>query len=578
MSRYPIFYFFCVIFFVIPFAHAAHIQFQVKGLSGELEKNVNARLSTIKGDNVNFDGRFQAQVNVAVRQGLRALGYYHPIIHFNLQPGSANRSTLVINVTAGKAVLIAGTDIKLQGAAKDDQEYQTLIIKETPKIGSVLHHGKFDDFTGSLSALALRKGYFDADMIKKQLGVADKLHQAFWDIDFDSGQRYRFGKVVFQGAQIREDYLQNLIPFEVGNYYHSDDLAELNRRLAATNWFNSAVVSPNFEDAKISKILPLEAIITPRTKNTVELGGGYATDTGPRLKASWRKPWLNNRGHSFTSNANISAPEQSLDFSYRIPLLENPLDHYYLLQSGLKRKRVNDTRSDLSTLNVARFWKMPSGWQPSVNLRWSLDHYTQGQVINTTMLLYPGVSISRTRQRGGMMPTWGDSQRYSFDVSNTRWGSNVDFGIIQAQQVWIRSFGEKNRVILRGHLAWIETNDFDRVPPLLRFFAGGDRSIRGYKYQSISPLDSEGKLSGASKLITGSLEYQYKVANRWWGAVFVDGGEAVNDIRHSNFKIGAGMGIRWESPLGPLKFDIALPVGDKKENSVQFYIGLGPEL
>ncbi len=97
------------------------------------------------------------------------------------------------------------------------------------------------------------------------------------------------------------------------------------------------------------------------------------------------------------------------------------------------------------------------------------------------------------------------------------------------------------------------------------FFAGGDRSIRGYKYQSISPLDSEGKLSGASKLITGSLEYQYKVANRWWGAVFVDGGEAVNDIRRSNFKIGAGMGIRWESPLGPLKFDIALPVGDKKK-------------
>lgn len=578
MFRYPVFYFLCIIFFVIPFSYATNIQFQVKGLSGKLEKNVNARLSTIKDDNIIFDSLFQTQVNIAIRQGLCALGYYHPIIYLNLQQKSVNCSTLIITVIAGKAVLISGTNIQLRGDAKNDQEYQELIIKETPKIGSVLNHGEFDNFTRLLSTIALRKGYFDANMIKKQLGVADKLYKAFWDIDFDSHQRYRFGKVIFQGSQIREDYLKNLIPFAIGNYYHSDDLAELNRRLAATNWFNSSVVSPNFSDAKDNKILPLDAIITPRKKNIVAIGGGYATDTGPRLKASWSKPWINNRGHSFTSNINISTPAQIIDLSYRIPLLINPLDHYYLLQSGLKRNYSNDTKSYISTLNVARFWNMPSGWKPSVNLRWSLDRYTQRQLINTTILFYPGVSITRTRQLGRILPTWGDSQRYSFYLSNRLWGSNVDFLIIQAQQVWNRSFSAKNRLILSWHLGWIETNSFNRVPLFLRFFAGGDHSIRGYKYQSISPLDSKGKITGASKLITVSLEYQYKFANRFWGAIFFDGGEAVNDIRCRNFKIGAGIGINWESPLGPLKFDFALPVGDKKENSIQFYIGLGPAL
>lgn len=147
--------------------------------------------------------------------------------------------------------------------------------------------------------------------------------------------------------------------------------------------------------------------MTPRTENTVELGGGYATDVGPRLTASWRKPWVNSYGHSLTTSTTLSAPEQTLDFSYRIPLLKNPLEQYYLLQGGFKRTDLNDTKSDTTTLNVARFWDLSSGWQRAINLRWSLDHFTQGSVTDTTMLLYPGVSINRTRQRGGAMPVWG---------------------------------------------------------------------------------------------------------------------------------------------------------------------------
>lgn len=80
--------------------------------------------------------------------------------------------------------------------------------------------------------------------------------------------------------------------------------------------------------------------------------------------------------------------------------------------------------------------------------------------------------ISRTRSRGGLMPTWGDSQRYSIDYSNTMWGSDVDFSVIQAQNVWIRTLYDKHRFVMRGNLGWIETGDFDKVPPDLRFFAG----------------------------------------------------------------------------------------------------------
>ena len=149
---------------------------------------------------------------------------------------------------------------------------------------------------------------------------------------------------------------------------------------------------------------------------------------------------------------------------------------------------------------------------------------------------------------------------------------------MQAQDVWIRTLYDRHRFVVRGNLGWIEADNFDKVPPDLRFFAGGDRSIRGYKYKSISPKDDDDKLIGASKLATGSLEYQYNVSGKWWGAVFVDSGEAVSDIRESDFKTGAGVGVRWQSPVGPIKLDIARPIGDKEEHGLQFYIGLGPEL
>ncbi|HEY3984319.1 autotransporter assembly complex protein TamA [Cedecea sp.] len=560
-------------------ANAANVRLQVEGLSGDLQKNVRAQLSTIESDEVTPDRRFQARVDDAIRAGLKALGYYEPTINFTLNPPPQNggRQVLLAKVDAGQPVLIGGTDVILRGGARADKDYLALLPKR-PKIGTVLDHADYDNFKKSLSSIALRKGYFDSDFRKSQLGVSLDRHQAFWDIDYDSGERYRFGAVTFEGSQIREEYLQNLVPFKQGDYYQSSDLAELNRRLSATGWFNSVVVAPEFEKSRQTKVLPLQGVVTPRTENTIETGVGYSTDVGPRVKASWKKPWMNSYGHSLTTSTSLSGPEQTLDFSYKVPLLKSPLEQYYLVQGGFKRTDLNDTKSDSTTVALSRYWDMSSGWQRAVNLRWSLDHFTQADVTNTTMLLYPGVSLNRTRSRGGLMPTWGDSQRYSIDVSNTTWGSDVDFGVFQAQNVWIRSLYEKHRFVVRGNLGWIETNNFKKVPPDLRFFAGGDRSIRGYKYKSISPEDSNGKLTGASKLATGSLEYQYNVTGKWWGAAFVDSGEAVNDIKRSNFKTGAGVGVRWQSPVGPIKLDFAVPVGDKEEHGLQFYIGLGPEL
>ena len=133
--------------------------------------------------------------------------------------------------------------------------------------------------------------------------------------------------------------------------------------------------------------------------------------------------------------------------------------------------------------------------------------------------------------------------------------------------------------MFRGEVGYLKTKDIRKIPPSLRFFAGGDRSVRGYGYKKISPRTPDNKLVGGSRLLTTSLEYQYQVQPNWWAATFVDAGMAANSFSTKELRYGAGVGVRWASPVGAIKFDIATPIRDKdKSKNIQFYIGLGTEI
>lgn len=554
---------------------------KVEGLKGEVLDNVNVMLMPVKENSITeVRQTYRAQVDRAIRRAVEALGYYQTTIQYNWkEPKDKDPALLVAKVHLGEPARIEGTSFSVEGEGKDDEVF-TELRKKLPKKGTQLNHGEYESFKASIERTAIRHGYFDGDFVTKELGVDAVKNQAFWTFDYDSKTRYRFGDIKFSGSQIREPILVNLLPFKEGEPYTSDDISELNRRLSATGWFNSVVVSPDIFKGRASadKTLPVYAHVTPKKENAVETGLGYSTDVGPRASVTWRKPWMNDSGHSLEASTELSALEQLADVSYKIPLEESALEKYWLVQGGVKTEDLNDTKSNSVSAMVSRHWAPYEGWQRDVHLRWSIDDFDQGETSDRTMLIYPGVSFSKTTTVGGLMPTWGFSQRYTLEWSNTMWGSDVDFVVLEAQHALVKAFADRHRIVLRSRIGWIETNDFDKVPPDLRFFAGGDRSVRGYKYESISPEDENGDLTGAEKLITASVEYQYRVTGDWWGAVFFDIGQAVHDFDDQDLKKGVGVGVRWNSPLGPIKLDIATPVGDPSESGVQFYIGLGPEL
>ncbi|MFC0179114.1 autotransporter assembly complex protein TamA [Thorsellia kenyensis] len=559
--------------------HQRTIRIQLTGLEGELQRNVRARLSRIQEAEISSDGRFQARLRNEIVLGLKALGYYSPEIQIEFEDKLAPaRPILHANVSPGKPVLLVRLDINIKGEAKDDEAFQQLITRLSPELNKPINHSQFDAFTAGLTNLALNRGYFDAIFIQQKLGVSVERGEAIWFIEFDSGERYRYGNITYDGSQIDTLFLDNLTPFEPAVGYLADDIIEFNRRLNRTNWFNSSIMTPRLESLNNDKTVDIGGVLTPRTKNSVDVGLGFSTDVGIRGVFSWRRPWWNRYGHSSETNLNISTKEQIIDFNYRIPLVQNALDHYYIIQTGYKRQDLNDTRSDAVSINFARFWGRILGWQFSTNIRLSYDDFIQGATQNSTLLVMPGITLNRTRTVGSGMPEWGDTQRYSLDFSDKVLGSDADLAIMQGQYALIRTPAAGHRLLGRTNIGWIETNKFDVIPPSLRFFAGGDRSIRGYKFRGISPRDEAGKLAGASQLLTGSLEYQYNFTGNWWGATFVDAGNASNKVLEDDIKTGTGIGVRWSSPLGPVRFDIATPVNDRDTNNVQFYIGLGPEL
>ncbi len=275
---------------------------------------------------------------------------------------------------------------------------------------------------------------------------------------------------------------------------------------------------------------------------------------------------MNSYCHSSSTSTSISgAAGTGAGFSYKMPSLKTSLEQYHLVQGGFKRTDLNDT-SRPTTLPCRVTGTFPAAGSGRLT-RAGVSTTLPVNVTNTTMLKFTrAMTISRTRSRGLLMPTRAIRSSAIQQTIRIRPGLRRDFSSCRRK----RRFGP----LCNDRHCFADARQFglDRkpvistVPPIT--FSSGDRSIRGHNTNLFqSP-------SYASKLATGSLEYQYNVTGKWWGAVFVDSGEAVSDIRRSDFKTDR----RRAGVAGWPVNRFAVPVGDKDEHGLQFYIGLGPEL
>jgi translocation and assembly module TamA len=550
----------------------AQTTLRLSGLTGELEANVQRYLDRYAATEISTSLRFQSRLEQDIGTALQALGYYQSEIDISLQRNGRNGSRLLIRVTPGEPTKIKETDLQILGDAQNDPDFQTLLA-QAPKAGDIVHHGRYDSFKASLNSLAQRKGYFDARFSIQRLEVAPSRREAFVRLHFDSGIRYRFGQVSFSGQQIASDRLQSLVPFQAGDPYLASQLGELNQALANTNWFSSILVTADTEEIN-EHTLPINIELAPRKRNSIETGIGYSDDVGARLKLNWLKPWLNERGHSLNTKLAISGVEQSVEAAYKLPLQSVATD-FWQLQYGLRNRDYQDTRAIESNLALERHWLLANDWYRTASIRWLYEDYTQADQEDSSSLIMPGISFSRSRQSGSGMPRQADRLLLGIEVSDPSWGSDASFVRLRGRAGYIDSFGDRHRMVSRLDAGAILMETVENLPPSLRFFAGGDNNLRGYAYESVSPLNQQGELIGGRYMATASLEYQYRVTGNWWLATFADYGSAWTDS--PDWKRGVGFGVRWGSPIGAVRIDFAWGL-DAEGSPFQLHFSLGPEL
>jgi translocation and assembly module TamA len=172
------------------------------------------------------------------------------------------------------------------------------------------------------------------------------------------------------------------------------------------------------------------------------------------------------------------------------------------------------------------------------------------------------------------LPRRGQALAIELRAASRSAGSSVDFLQARVQGDWIRGIGADNRVLLRAELGATASPDFQDMPPSLRFYAGGDRSVRGFGYKEIGP-DRDGRVFGGRYLAVASVEFERMFTPEWGGAVFVDAGDAFDD--RFDLQVGIGAGLRWRSPIGPVRVDLAHGIGEAGE-AVSLHVRIGPDL
>jgi translocation and assembly module TamA len=556
----------------MPTALMAELDVRVQGVEGELRDNVRRHIGTPLSDDPRILRRFAARAEESARQGLQALGYYHATVTTRLE-GEPGSQVLQVDVEPGEPTRIRRLDIRVEGEAERDAAFMGAVEAIPLREGQVLHHGHYESAKRTIEGTALTRGYFEGRYQVSRISINRPQREADVTLHYISGPRYRLGEVSFPDTPVTESLMRRLVPFSPGDPYHSEDVARLNRNLLNSGYFSEVRVRPQHAMAE-DYTIPVDADLTAARPNRMDVGLGYATDVGPRVRLGWHKPYVTEDGHSLRTETEISEVRQSLSGVYSMPL-DPPLEHQLQFVGGWQRERPDETESEKLTAAIQRQRTLTRGWQQTLFLRWERELFEVAGERDTTTLTLPGTSVSRTRARGGLDPHWGDRQSATIEATHPELGSDLQLSRVRLGTRWLRTYG-RHRGLVRGEVGALFTEDFDRTPVSMRFAAGGDQSVRGYAYQSLGPRDEEGDLVRGRYLAVASAEYGYQFARNWRVATFYDIGNAFDDWGDP-LKEGAGFGIRWISPVGPIRLDFAWGVSERG-TPFRLHFSMGPEI
>ncbi|MGB4875337.1 MAG: autotransporter assembly complex family protein [Candidatus Competibacter sp.] len=551
----------------------------VEGVEGPLRDNVLGHLdiNRFNGKPAPVETELQwlhANAERHIQEALQPFGYYEPKVESALNQ-TASGWEARYRIQPGRPLPIALVDVRMLGEAAQDPVFQKLLAQKPLAKGQTLEHAKYEQFKQNLEALATERGYFDARFVEHAIQIDLQAYEAVIKLHYDTGKRYRFGDISFKQNTLSPELLSRYPRFKPSDPYDANDLLRLQGDLGGSVYFSQVRINAS-PDAKTVSV-PVEVELEPNKRHKYSAGLGYGTDTGVRGKVKVENRWVNRQGHHYEAELQLSPIKSFIGAKYLIPG-SDPVTEEYALTASYTQQNYDD--QDYERIALGGLFQQEIGkWLKIYSLNLQYEDYQIGnEPRSTSFLIIPGLNWTWVDADDRLFTSRGLLFGFEVRGASTALLSDINFlqGLLHLK--WIHAFNDDNRIIARGDLgATAILEDFEKLPASLRFFTGGDSSVRGYAYNKIGPTNQEGQVIGGKNLVVGSLEYERRLWDNWGVAVFVDSGDAFNGAS-PELKTGAGIGARWRSPVGPVRIDFATGLDQPPGDAFRFSFSIGPDL
>ncbi len=403
-------------------------------------------------------------------------------------------------------------------------------------------------------------------------------------LTLETGPAFYFGRVTVRQDILETSFVERLVPAAPGDRLTSRRLLDLQFALSDSGYFQRVTVDvqrqraedfiPPKAGVRPAKRVPVLVATQPRPPRKYSLGLGYGTDTGPRLSTGVELRRVTRTGHRFRTDLLVSEVRQALTTSYQIPIANVRADRLSITGQA-QQADFGDTTSRKYSLGVSQD-KGWLGWRRDLYVKYALERTESPGYRTTTRLLTPGASLSRTWADDAVRTRRGWSLFGDLHGAREPFLADVTFAQTRGVARLVLPLGARGRFLTRLETGANFVDDVAELPGSERFFAGGDRSVRGYGYQSLAPRNEKGDVIGGKYLLVGSVEADFRVWRDIGVAAFYDAGNAADEYPPDPEE-GAGGGLRWFSPVGTIRLDLGWAIS-RPNRDWRLHFSMGPDL
>lgn len=559
---------------------SARIDIAIPDVTPEVENNVRAFLSLTRyAERADVTpevmSRLQRRIVSETRRALEPLGFYDPTVtHETTRTGDHWKVT--VHVTPGRPVRLSEVHIDVTGPGQHERVLREILDARDLKPGLRLNHGTYEAVKGALVRAAKNEGYLDARLTRHELVIDRAERRATIAIVVETGNRYSYGVITTQQDVIDESAMRRLLRMKEGDPYTLDSLLRTQYVLDDSQYFRGADIESGEPDREALTV-PVTISAEANRRHRYGASIGYATDTRARGKFTWDDRRVNASGHRAKVELVGSSVLSEISGRYVIPVLDVALEKLEF-SAALKDEELGDTESKRAEIG-AGLTQVMGRWQRVLFVTLSREQSTIPSEVpgepatkDDAFLIIPGISFAT-------MPSYvlgGKPRPYSVYAelrgSPSTFGSDASFLQFRSQLERRFQLSERWSFRARGELGTSWVDEFSELPASQRFFAGGDRSVRGFGLNELSPTDAAGNRIGGRHLLTGTLEVERALPRNFGVAAFYDFGNAFDNFGDP-LEYSVGLGARFHVAVASFGVDVAQALSESgRSPRVHLYI------